>query len=168
MDAAILPVELKGLERGHLRLMRIEAGMAALVLVIALFVLRLTLWPYLVEEGVARPWMQLVAVPALAIALWQLTLAPARRFAAWGYALAADELHVAHGVWTQVHTIVPLTRVQHIDIAQGPIERLCGIVRLVVHTAGTEHAVVELPGITRAAAEAMRDSIRAHVRAEPW
>ena len=102
------------------------------------------------------------------IAFWMLVISPRRRWAAWGWALAADELHVARGVWTQVHTVVPLGRVQHIDLAQGPVERACGVARLVLHTAGTAYAVVVLPGLTRAAAEDLRDTIRTHVRAEAW
>lgn len=108
------------------------------------------------------------ALGGLAIALWVLVVAPRRRWAAWGWALAADELHVVRGVWTQLHTVVPLSRVQHIDVAQGPVERALGIARLVLHTAGTAHATIVLPGITRATAEGLRDAIRTHVRTESW
>lgn len=103
-----------------------------------------------------------------AAALWVLLIAPARRWAAWGWMLGADELHVARGVWTKVHTVVPLARVQHIDVAQGPVERAAGVARLVLHTAGSANAVVVLPGVSRATAESLRDTIRAHIRAEPW
>ena len=105
---------------------------------------------------------------ACAIVFWTLVISPRRRWAAWGWALAPNELHIARGVWTQIHTVVPLGRVQHIDVTQGPVERACGVARLVLHTAGTAHAVVGLPGLTRAAAEELRDTIRAHVRAEAW
>jgi uncharacterized protein len=36
-----------------------------------------------------------------------------------------------------------------------------------VHTAGTSHATVTLPGITRDTAEALRDRIREHIRTDP-
>ena len=102
------------------------------------------------------------------IATWLLLIAPRRRWAAWGWALEGDELHVAHGIWTRVHTVVPLARVQHIDVGQGPVERAAGVARLVLHTAGTAHATVTLPGVSRATAEELRDTIRAQIRAEPW
>lgn len=111
-------------------------------------------WPFMVVAGLA--------------AMWVLVIAPRRRWAAWGWALAEDELHVAHGVWAQVHTVVPLARVQHIDVAQGPVERIFNVARLVLHTAGTAHATVLLPGVSRTTAEHLRDTIRAHIRAEPW
>lgn len=63
---------------------------------------------------------------------------------------------------------MPLTRVQHTDVAQGTIERANGVARLMLHTAGTAHAVVVLPGISREAAEQLRDTIRAAIRMETW
>lgn len=56
---------------------------------------------------------------ACVVAFWTLVISLRRRWAAWGWALACDELHLARGVWTHVRTVVPLGRVQHIDIAQG-------------------------------------------------
>lgn len=137
------------------------AGVVGLALSAGYFLL----WPMLLEQG-APDWLPWLLVPVAAALFWSITVAPPRRWRAWGYALAGDELHVAYGVWTWVHTIVPLARVQHIDIAQGPIERMFGVVQLLVHTAGTDHAVVILPGITRATAEELRDVIRTHVRSD--
>lgn len=92
---------------------------------------------------------------------------PRRRYRVWGYRLDADELHVEHGLWTRVNTIVPLGRVQHIDVSQNPIERRYGLGRLIVHTAGTRSSDVELPGLPYGTAETLRDTIRAHIRQEP-
>ena len=59
---------------------------------------------------------------------------------------------------------MPFARVQHIDLAQGPIERRYGLARLILHTAGTRGASIPLPGLAREEAEAMRDRIRAKIR----
>ena len=109
---------------------------------------------------------------ALAIAavlgIWLAMVAPPRRYAHWRFALSDVELHVAHGWWVRVHTIVPVARVQHIDLTQGPVERMCGVATLVLHTAGTEHAKVVVPGLARDDAERVRDRIRAAIEASPW
>ncbi|HEU0044231.1 PH domain-containing protein [Sphingomonas sp.] len=155
-------IVLTRLEPGQRTVMHIAALLPALLLAAGGLALGIA-----VEQRLDWPaWPVLVF--AGAVALWALIGAPRRRWAAWGWALKPDELHVAHGVWTQVHTVVPLARVQHLDIAQGPIERAFGVARLVLHTAGTSHAIVVLPGISRPTAEALRDTIRAHVRAERW
>lgn len=118
------------------------------------------------REEFGLPWWP-PALLAGAVALWAVAIAPRRRWAAWGWALDRDEVHIARGVWTQTHTVVPIARVQHIDVAQGPLERSFGLARLILHTAGTAHAIVVLPGLARADAEQLRDTVRAQIRAEP-
>jgi hypothetical protein len=109
----------------------------------------------------------IVILPLLLPIGWAVLVAPARRYRAWGYAMDQEELQVRRGIFTRVHTVVPLDRVQHIDIAQGPLERSLGLWRLIVHTAGTLHSEVVLPGLARETAERMRDEIRTRIRAEP-
>ena len=79
----------------------------------------------------------------------------------------SEELQVRRGVWIRVQTLVPLDHVQHIDVSQGPLERAFGICSLVLHTAGTLHSQIVLPGLARATAEAMRDEIRGRICEEP-
>jgi membrane protein YdbS with pleckstrin-like domain len=61
-------------------------------------------------------------------------------------------------VWRRLIS-VPRSRVQHTDVSQGPLERTHGLGTLVIYTAGTDHARVDLPGLDHAAA--LR--IRAHL-----
>jgi membrane protein YdbS with pleckstrin-like domain len=149
------------LDKGQLWVMRIHAAAAALLLLLA----------GAVAEAVLRDQIGLprgvILLPLLLISIWIVFLAPARRFHAWGYGMDAEELQVRRGLLTQVHTVVPLDRIQHIDLAQGPLERSFGVSRLVVHTAGTLHSQVLLPGLARPTAEAMRDEIRARIRQAP-
>lgn len=118
----------------------------------------------IVLHGVLDWPMGIVFVPVALLLIYPVFLAPPRQFRAWRYAADDEELRIARGVWTRVETIVPYGRVQHIDVAQGPVERAFGVARLILHTAGTAHSEVVLPGLTRARAEAMRDEIRAHIR----
>ena len=59
--------------------------------------------------------------------------------------------------------VVPLRRVQHLDVTQGLVEREYGVGTLVVHTAGTRDATVSVPGLPYAEAERLRDAVQAHV-----
>jgi membrane protein YdbS with pleckstrin-like domain len=140
--------------------MRVHAAILALVLLIAAGVAETVLRN---EIGISRGT---VTLPTLLPLIWLVFIAPGRRYRAWGYAIDPDELQVRHGIWTQVHTVVPLDRVQHIDVSQGPLERGFGVCRLVLHTAGTAHSQVIVPGLARPTAEAMRDEIRARIRQE--
>jgi hypothetical protein len=149
------------LERGQLWVMRIHGAIASAVLLAAGTVGGLVL-----QEQELFPLAGALA-PLVAVAIYLVFISPGRRYAAWSYALDQDDLRIGRGVWTQVSTMVPLDRVQHLDIAQGPIERAFSVCRLVLHTAGTLHSQVTLPGLTRETAERMRDEIRARVQPEP-
>ena len=153
--------EVTPLERGQLWVMRIHAAIASTVLLGAAAVGGLVLQ----RNGLFPAWA--VLAPALAAAAYLTLVAPGRRYRAWSYALETDDLRLARGVWTEVSTLVPLDRVQHLDIAQGPLERPFRVCRLVIHTAGTLHSQLTLPGLTRETAERMRDEIRARVQPEP-
>jgi uncharacterized protein len=61
-------------------------------------------------------------------------------------------------VWRSVVS-VPRTRVQHIDVTQGPLQRRFGLATLSLHTAGTEHAKVSLSGLEHATALRVRDDL---------
>ena len=145
------------LERGQLWVMRIHAlAIGALALAAGL------LGEAIVRDNVDLP-PGIVTIPLLVLLLYPVLVAPGRRYRAWGYAMDADELRIARGVWTRIETIVPLARVQHVDVSQGPIERTFGVCRLVLHTAGTMHSRVVLPGLARATAEALRDEVRGRI-----
>jgi membrane protein YdbS with pleckstrin-like domain len=104
--------------------------------------------------------------PVLLVALWAVLRAPLRRYQARGYRLDPDRLRVVRGLLFRHDTVVPFGRVQHIDVEQGPIERLYGLGRLVLHTAGNHNSSVSLPGLAHEDALAMRETIRAHVTRE--
>ena len=95
------------------------------------------------------------------IGVWRM---PMRRYAAWGYRMEEDELAVRHGLLVRALSLVPFGRVQHIDLAQGPLERALGLATLVLNTAGTRGAAVRLPGLAQADAERIRDHIRGKIR----
>jgi uncharacterized protein len=102
----------------------------------------------------------LVLLPAVAA----LFVLPRRRYSAWAYFEGTEELHIRHGLLIRTQTAVPFGRVQHIDVAQGPVERRFGLARLILHTAGTRSAAIPLPGLVHEQAEQMRDRIRARIR----
>lgn len=118
----------------------------------------------LVWDGLPYPGALFGALAGFAIfTIWIL---PQRRFERWGYSLLPDRLRVARGFMFRVDTVVPFVRVQHIDVSQGPIERMFNVSTLTVHTAGTHNSIVDLPGLSPDDAATMRDAIRAQIRTD--
>ena len=105
-------------------------------------------------------------VTILVIAVILIGLLPSRRFRARGYDMASDRLRVVKGVLFHSDTVVPFSRVQHLDVEQQPLERLFGIARLILHTAGTHNSSVVLPGLAHGDAVELREAIRQHVKRE--
>ena len=91
---------------------------------------------------------------------------PARTYRRLGFAIDSSLLRVVRGWLFHTDTIVPLVRVQHIDVTSGPIDKLFGTASLVVHTAGTHNSVVVLPGLAPARAAEMRETMRAAIRTD--
>jgi len=56
-------------------------------------------------------------------------------------------------------TRVPATRVQHLDVTRGPLQRGRDLATLVVHTAGTQHSAVKVPNLDASDAERLRDAL---------
>lgn len=151
------------LERGQLTAMRLSSGIFWTLATLAAIGASIAI-------ASAVEWLPIWLPPLLvaALGLWSVAFATGRRWARWGWAWTGKELHVASGWLTRRHTIVPAARVQHIDVTQGPVERLCGVATLVLHTAGTAHSEVHLPGIARDTAEQIRDEIRDQLTTDPW
>ncbi|HEY0115932.1 MAG TPA: PH domain-containing protein [Allosphingosinicella sp.] len=146
------------LHPNHLWVLRIRFAIAGLVLTPGLVWGDVTL----ALEGYAPAGVVILAGEVLILAL--IWLMPRRRYRAWGYSQSEDELVVKHGLLVRKLTVVPFGRVQHIDIAQAPLERMFGLATLVLNTAGTRGAAVRLPGLLHHDAETMRDQIRAKIR----
>lgn len=73
--------------------------------------------------------------------------------------LDARGLQVRRGLIWKSEVLVPRTRVQHLDLERGPIERRFGLATLVVHTAGTRMHALRQHGFLDADAVALRDAL---------
>lgn len=109
----------------------------------------------------------------LALGLASLVLLPTygawlalkqHRYTQW--LLDADGFGLRRGRFWHRETRVPTTRVQHVDLKRGPLERRFGLSTLVIHTAGTRHSAVTVEGLDAGAAEALRDHLARQVEDE--
>ncbi len=102
----------------------------------------------------AGGWM--AASVLVAMWLWRW---PAIAYRHASYRIDEAGIEIRRGVvWRRIIN-VPRSRVQHTDVSQGPIERSHELSTLIIHTAGTEHARVGLPGLARPVAIALRDQL---------
>lgn len=147
-DAALRPLD------PRVRLLWWTAS--ALTLVIALGVAFVAGLPLPDGWSGLPPLVVLVAGTPIAV------LVPWLRYRRWRFALRDDDLWIRRGVlW--VHTsVIPYARLQFVDTTQGPLDRLFGLSRLVVHTAAPGTSGL-LPGLALDEAEQLRERL-SHVR----
>ncbi len=77
---------------------------------------------------------------------WAAHTFPAWEYAATGWRLDDKGFSVRTGIFWRKVICVPRARVQHADVHQGPLMRSYHIANIIVNTAGTENAKVELKG----------------------
>jgi membrane protein YdbS with pleckstrin-like domain len=68
-------------------------------------------------------------------------------------------LEIRRGVIWRHQISIPVARVQHADVSQGPLQRSYELGTLTIHTAGTENASIGLEGISHEQAIQLRDQI---------
>jgi membrane protein YdbS with pleckstrin-like domain len=126
-------------------------------------VLLLSLLIPVVAVGVAEPrslvWLALAWLAMAAAAVWFCLWYPPRLYRSWGYRIDAKVLETRSGRIFQRARLLPLSRLQHVDIERGPLERMFGLAALVLHTAGTHSANIRIPGLEAAEATRLRDHL---------
>ena len=153
------PVTLSRVEPGYRHVLRVRA---------ILFWLPLSIAAIVADQALLAPTpfhnVPSIAVPLLG--LLAVLLFPSRRYRRLCYALHPKMLQVVRGWLFHADTIVPLVRVQHIDVTRGPLDKAFDTATLVVHTAGTHNSIVVLPGLAPERASEIRDEIRQHIRSD--
>jgi uncharacterized protein len=138
---------------------QIGSAIFTAVVSLGLLIAGLVLW----LTGELPRWASLLILPAwlfvTGFLAWIAYAWPRRNYRHTFYVLDADGLEIRAGVWWRDVMNIPRSRVQHIDVSQGPLERSFGLGRLIVYTAGTEHSRVELPGLDHATALRLRDHL---------
>ena len=108
------------------------------------------------------------AVPAIATAAVLLAAAggvivvPQLRWRRWRWDVRDEEIDLRHGTVAEIRTIVPMARVQHVDVRRSFLAQRFGTADVIVHTAAGRTRIPMLP---EAAAVEVRDRIADLARA---
>jgi membrane protein YdbS with pleckstrin-like domain len=109
--------------------------------------------------GWAKILMGLLWLILVPLGAWHAHRWPARAYAHTSYRVDDQGIEIRKGVHWRVVINVPRSRVQHIDVSQGPVERRFGLGTLAIHTAGTDHAKVDLEGLEHGLALRIREHL---------
>ncbi len=148
--------EFRSLDPRVVKLWRVVGSISVGILLTVLLIIMLIAW---------------FAVPTLALWIfagwtglavlcgWLIYWRPPRLYRAWGYRIDDRVFETRSGLLFQVRRLLPLTRLQHVDLQRGPIERAFGLASLVLHTAGTHQSSITIPGLDAEEATRLRDHL---------
>jgi uncharacterized protein len=156
LSQAAPPVMYQPLDLRVVKLWRIHSLIASAVLLLLATagVLFLGFGGVVAWQWLIIGWMALVVLRAYFLFWHQQKV-----YRAWGYRLDGKVLETRHGIWFRELQLLPLARLQHVDLHSGPIERSLGLASLLLHTAGTQEATLIIPGLDANEAVKLRDHL---------
>lgn len=158
----IIPIkgELLPLSRSVTKVWTIKSALAAGFVTLAALVFDVV---EIFSGGISFAPFGLITGVVLIVGLLLAYVVPRLRYKYWRYRLHDEELFVQRGIFNRVHTIVPLRRIQHLDVSQDIIEREFELGKLIVHTAGTRSSDVIVPGLEIGEANRLRDQMKNYI-----
>ncbi len=112
--------------------------------------------------GLPSRWTTLVLVILIAVAVIYavvvVAIVPMVRWRRWRYQVTERGIDLQRGVLFIRRTLVPMSRVQHVDTMQGPLLRHYQLASVHIATAA---GIEEIPALAVEVADALRDRIAA-------
>jgi len=114
-----------------------------------------------------RPLLLAIGLALLALGALAGWFYGTRRHALYRAELRAGEGVVLYsGVWWRSEVWVPMARLQHLDVSQGPLDRRWAMASLSLHTAGSHDHHTRIDGLPQALAHSLRERLLPRQRGE--
>jgi len=154
LDLAPRPEPPERVDPRALRAWQVSGAIAAMTTLVVALAVAAVAWRLGLSWPLAclPPLLAIVAVP-----FW-VWFIPRVRWRRWRYAVSDRDIELQQGVLIVTRTLIPMSRVQHVDTRPGPILRHYGLASVAIATAaGTK----EIPALAVEVADALRDRIAA-------
>lgn len=140
------------LSKKALPLWRLQAFFESLL--IALIPIGYSVLLYFFDFPLWLLWLLIIGY--LLYLLLTVFIIPPMRWKRWRYDVLTDEIDLQRGVFIVKRTLVPMSRVQHVDTEQGPLSKRYQLAAVSISTAATVH---QIPSLTMEVADELRDRI---------
>jgi hypothetical protein len=127
----------------------VETGIAALIVAVGLGVAAV-----LAAPDALRWWLLALAILVCAA----VAVVPQWRYRVHRWEVSANAVYTQRGWWARERRIAPMSRVQTVDFAQGPLARLFGLATVTVTTASAA-GPLQIEGLDRDVALALVDEL---------
>lgn len=120
----------------------------ALIIILALSIAGYFFLWHRITEDMPAEIVQIVSLTAglvagglLLLQLLNLIIYPEIEYRQWSYCLTADRIEIKKGIIFHSTTIIPITRIQHVTVSEGPFARLYGLAKVDITTAGSTNDI---------------------------
>lgn len=79
-----------------------------------------------------------IYIGLIVFAVLDLIISPSFRFHRYRYRLDEDAVEIIEGYIFVSHSIVPIERIQNIELSQGPVDRIFKVAKVTVTTGGSD------------------------------
>ena len=119
------------LSKGALKCMYIATGLGSVILAgAALLLNRLLFIPKDMQNG------KMIVLAVVILITINAVISPYFRFHRYRYSINEECIDIKEGYLFVKREIVPIERLHKLEMQKGPIDRICGVAKLIVTTAG--------------------------------
>jgi len=124
-------VNYEKLSKGALKCMYMATGLGSAILIIIALVLNKMIF---IPEDMKSAKLIVTIVTVLILA--NAVISPYFRFHRYRYCINEECIDIKEGYLFVKRSIVPIERLHKLEMQKGPIDRICGVAKLIVTTAG--------------------------------
>ena len=111
--------------------------------------------------GVLSVTYVILVITAVLLLMFAIGYLSHRQAQKLGYGVCEHEFLMEKGLWWHKRISLPYSRLQHVSLSQGPLQRHFNLFTLKCFSAGSGSAEIELPGIEQHTAEHLRQHLLA-------
>lgn len=80
----------------------------------------------------------------LLLQIINIVVYPIIEYIQWSYLIDDDRIEIKKGIIWRSHTVIPISRIQHVCTKSGPLQNMLGLASVDINTAGGIHTIEEL------------------------
>jgi len=112
------------------------------------------------ELSPAAIWVYLVSGVIVLLSFLAFLILPVIEYKQWKYLITDEKVEIVHGIFFVTTSIVPIVRIQHITVGQGPIYRKLGLHKVTIALAS---GTFEIVGLREERAREISETLRARL-----
>lgn len=106
-------------------------------------------------------WLiNLITIAIISLLALNTFIYPFFQYKRWKYCITEDKIETVRGLFFTTDTIIPIIKIQHVSINQGPINKLFKLNKVTISTAGGVHEIV---GLTNSESQDITDYLNSKV-----